>query len=77
MIDTVRKLIAIALIIVGVIGLLVGIATIIGPLGTQLTNDNAPFAAPPSLITSLLITTAWAAIIGIGVWLYKSNPTKS
>ena len=71
----VRKSIAIIIITFGVIGLFVGAVSIIDPSGTQMANDNVPFATPRSLITSLLIASTSVVIIGMGVWVFRFRPS--
>ena len=55
----------------GTIGALVGLISVLDPVGSQMANDSAPFSQPASVWQSLAITLGWFVIAAFGVWLLR------
>jgi len=71
MITPLKKILGSLLAVVGIIGTLIGAISIWDPLGSQMANDSAPFAQPPSVWQSLSFTLGWVVVAAFGVWLFR------
>jgi len=55
--------------VLGGLGVLTGVMWMIDPIGTQLSNDADPFAAPPTFEHSAWLTGASFGAFLLGGWL--------
>ncbi|MCF8374565.1 MAG: hypothetical protein K9H64_23305 [Bacteroidales bacterium] len=58
--------------IVGFIGVISGLFSILDPSSAQLTDDNNPFGTPSERIYSIGITFFFTFIFIVGIWVLKS-----
>jgi hypothetical protein len=57
------------LILVGLIGVLFSVLDLIDPVGSKMADDADPLGPPNSTLESLLMTAAYAAVLGGGCWM--------
>jgi ABC-type Fe3+ transport system permease subunit len=65
----VRVALGVMLILVGLIGVTLGVLGVIDPVGSKMADDNDPLGVPHSLLESLLIAGAFAAVLVTGCWM--------
>jgi len=65
----VRITTGVLLFILGSLGILAGIVSIVDPIGTQMADDHNPFGKPPVLTESILITAFYTLVFLTGVLL--------
>ena len=66
-----KKILGSLLAVIGIIGALIWAISIWDSLGSQMANDSAPFAQPPSVWQSLSFTLGWVVVAALGVWLFR------
>jgi hypothetical protein len=53
----------------GLVGVAIGVISIVDPIGTKMADDGDPFGTPPSLMRSVIITGVFALLADLGLWL--------
>lgn len=56
-------------IIIGLIGAMVGLMSIVDPIGTKMADDSLPFASPSHASKNILITAIFIVIFVFGLYL--------
>jgi hypothetical protein len=59
----------VGLVLCGLFVIIVGVMSMIDPVGTQMANDADPFGEPPTLTESLWRMAAGLAAVILGGWL--------